>query len=79
VLEDDDGGGPFGGPIDGHGERVSAIEADAVLTLVVENVAPESWEEEGVSIDLAEGVLVVVHRPDVQRDVARFLTELSRW
>lgn len=71
-LEDDDGGGPFGGV----GERVCAFDEDAIVSLVQEHVVPGTWEEEGVSIEAMNGILFVVHAPEVQARVARFLGNL---
>lgn len=72
-LEDDDGGSPFSGPI----ESVSWLTPDEVMESVVEFVAPTTWEHPGVSIDVIEGGLVVVHTAEVQREVARFLRQLG--
>jgi len=71
-LEDDDGGGPFGGV----GESVQRMEEDDVATLVQENVAVGRWDEDGVSIEPHNGFLIVVHEPAVQRSVKRFLDTL---
>ena len=48
-------------------------------TLIQENVAPGTWEEEGISIDEGEGYLMVVHTPEVQRQVTEFLNDLRRF
>jgi general secretion pathway protein D len=74
-LEDDDGGGPFGG----IGERPNIIEADDLSALVQENVAVGSWEDEGVTINIEAGQMIVVHSPDVQRQVKAFLEDLRRF
>ena len=72
-LEDDDGGGPFGGV----GESVVAMEAESVATLVQENIAVGTWEDEGVSIEPHEGQLFVRHSAEVQQQVALFLAALG--
>ena len=72
-LEDDDGGGPFGGV----GERVSRLEEDEIVTLVQENVAPGTWDGAGISISAENGLLIVVHTPAVQARVAAFLQALA--
>jgi tetratricopeptide (TPR) repeat protein len=74
-MEDDDGGGPFGG----IGERPQLIEISALSTLIQENVAVGTWEEEGISIDEGEGYVLVVHTPEVQDEVRRFLNDLRRF
>jgi len=74
-LEDDDGGGPFGG----IGERPNLIEMSSLTTLIQENVAVGSWEDDGVSIDEGEGYVLVVHTPKVQAQVRRFLDDLRRF
>ncbi len=74
-MTDDDGGGPFGG----IGEKPSLIEISQVSTLIQENVAPGSWEEEGISIDEGEGYLMVVHTPEIQKLVTEFLNDLRRF
>ena len=74
-LEDDDGGGPFGN----LGEKVRQLAPEEVMDSVVENVAPGTWEEDGVSIDLGEGFLIVVHTPQVQAQVRRFLAKIGNF
>lgn len=74
-MEDDDGGGPFGG----IGEKPKLIEISALSTLIQENVEIGSWEEEGVSIAEGEGFIVIVHTPEVQEKVKKFLNDLRRF
>ncbi len=74
-MEDDDGGGPFGG----IGEKPQLIEISALSTLIQENVAVGSWEDDGISIDEGEGYILVVHTPDVQESVRKFLNDLRRF
>jgi tetratricopeptide (TPR) repeat protein len=74
-MEDDDGGGPFGG----IGEKPRLIEISALSTLIQENVEVGSWEEEGVSIAEGEGFVVIVHTPEVQEKVKKFLNDLRRF
>ncbi|HTF89043.1 MAG TPA: hypothetical protein VK843_11585 [Planctomycetota bacterium] len=74
-MTDEDGGGPFGG----IGEKPNLIEISQVSTLIQENVAPGTWEEEGISIDEGEGYLMVVHTPEVQKQVSEFLNDLRRF
>jgi tetratricopeptide (TPR) repeat protein len=74
-MEDDDGGGPFGG----IGEKPKLIEISALSTLIQENVAVGTWESEGVSIAEGEGFIVIVHTPEVQEQVKKFLNDLRRF
>ena len=74
-LEDEDGGGPFGG----IGERPKMIEPDRIATLIQENVSVGSWEDEGISIESGEGYILVVHTPEVQMKVRDFLEDLRRF
>ncbi|MFT5051174.1 MAG: hypothetical protein ACI8QZ_002584 [Chlamydiales bacterium] len=75
-LEDDDGGGPFGGIL----ESRASIEIDELATLISENVAVETWEEdEGVSIEAGEGFILIVHSVEVQAEVKEFLEDLRRF
>jgi len=74
-LEDEDGGGPFGG----IGERPNINEPDDLATLVQENVAVTTWDQDGVSITIEGGNMVVVQTPEVQRQVRQFLEDLRRF
>ena len=73
VEDPNDEGGAFGGPL----ESRSRLEGDQIVELVRSNVAPGTWEEEGVSIDMHEGLLIVRHTPAVQRHVRRLLADLA--
>ena len=72
-LEDDDGGGPFGGPI----ESVEQTTPEEVMELIQANVAHDTWENDGVSIDHTEGLLIVIHSLEVQAQVRQFLQQLG--
>ncbi|HEX6884320.1 MAG TPA: hypothetical protein VF530_13155 [Planctomycetota bacterium] len=76
-LEDDDenSGGAFGR----IGEKPPVNVPEDLATLVQENVAVGTWEEEGVSIAVEAGNMIVVHSGDVQRQVRQFLEELRRF
>src|SRR5262249_54461580 len=50
-----------------------------LVTLVQENVAVGTWEEEGVKISAEGGNMIVVHTPEVQQQVRQFLEELRRF
>ncbi len=74
-IEDEDGGSPFGS----IGEKPTINEPEDLSTLVQENVAVGTWEQEGVSITVEGGNMVVVHTPEVQMKVRQFLEELRRF
>ncbi len=74
-MQDDDGGGPFGG----IGEKPKLLEPADLATLIQENVEVGSWQEEGVSIDAGEGYVLITHTPDVQTRVRQFLEDLRRF
>lgn len=74
-MQDDDGGGPFGG----IGEKPKLLEPADLATLIQENVAVGSWQEEGVSIDAGEGYVLITHTPEVQSQVRHFLEDLRRF
>jgi tetratricopeptide (TPR) repeat protein len=74
-MEDDDGGGPFGG----LGDQPQLIEIGSLSALIQENVAVGSWEDDGVSIDEGEGYILVVHTAEVQESVRAFLNDLRRF
>jgi len=58
-------------------DRVKLIEPDEVLNLVKENIARESWDTPGHSIDFVDqSNLLVIHTPEVQQQVAAFLDDL---
>jgi type II secretory pathway component GspD/PulD (secretin) len=76
-LEDDDenSGGAFGRV----GEKPSINAPEDLQTLVQENVAVGTWEDEGVSITVESGNMIVVHSTQVQQQVRQFLEELRRF
>jgi general secretion pathway protein D len=76
-LEDDDenSGGAFGKV----GEKPSINAPEELAQLVQENVAVGTWEDEGVSIVVESGNMVVVHSSAVQQQVRQFLEELRRF
>ena len=74
-LEDDDGS-PFGG----IGEKPTIITPDDLTELVQANVAVGTWDgDNGVSIDIQQGNMIVVHEPSVQAQVRSFLEDLRRF
>ncbi|MCB9914314.1 MAG: hypothetical protein H6828_04070 [Planctomycetes bacterium] len=73
-LEDDDGGGPFGG----IGEKPQLINPDDLATMIQENVEPGSWDD-GATIESYEGHIVIVHTPEVQEKVRSFLEDLRKF
>jgi len=71
---DDDGVGVFGG-LD---ERLTFVEAEELATLVRDNIAVGTWEED-FTINIEQGNMIVRHRLDVQRSVRQFLEDLRRF
>ena len=71
--EDEDGGGPFGGTL----EARRVIEIENLMTLIQENVEPDSWGD-GVSIESGEGFIVITHSLEVQQKISNFLEDLRR-
>ena len=75
-LEDDDGGGPFGGLDDAS----TQLESDTLEELVRNNVQPDTWEEDGVSLAVFNDTTMIVrHTPEVQLEVQKFLEDLRRF
>lgn len=76
-LEDDDGGGPFGG----RGETVTELQPDDLAELVRANVASATWDnDEGVQLTVLEaGNMIVRHTVETQRQVQLFLADLRRF
>lgn len=74
-LEDDDGGSPFGTV----SETITLIDMSTLVSMIQENVAVDSWDEDGVSISEGETNILVVHSPEVQQQVAQFLDDLRRF
>jgi len=74
-LQDDDGGGPFGG----IGEKPRILEPGDLATLIQENVTVGTWQDEGVSIEAGDGFIVINHTPEIQEQVRLFLEDLRRF
>jgi tetratricopeptide (TPR) repeat protein len=75
-LEDEDGGGPFGG----LAESQTLMEADTLENLVRTNVAIGTWDNDGVSLQVLEtGYLVAVHTGETQAQVRQFLEDLRKF
>jgi tetratricopeptide (TPR) repeat protein len=74
-MQDEDGGGPFGAVL----EKKKMIEPADLATLIQENVAVGTWQDEGVSIDVHEGYILINHVPEVQEQVRQFLEDLRRF
>jgi len=73
-LEDDDGGGPFGG----IGERPQLIDPDDLATMIQENVAVGTWDD-GPSVESYEGHIVITHTQEAHAQVRQFLEDLRRF
>lgn len=73
LLGDADDGEAFGAV----GEARRPYEPEQIVDLVVENIEPASWDEEGASIQVVNGLLFVRNTPDVHARVRRFLAALG--
>jgi type II secretory pathway component GspD/PulD (secretin) len=73
-LEDDDGGGPFGG----IGERPMLIDPDDLSTMIRENVMVGTWDD-GPNIESYDGHLIITHTADAHVKVRQFLEDLRRF
>ena len=73
AVSGDDSEGRFGGS-----ERAQPrFDADQLLNLVRDNVAPGTWDGGVASIDVYGGRLVVRHTPEVHRQIRRLLATLG--
>jgi len=59
--------------------REPEITADDLIELVRTSISPGTWDGNPGSIDIQSGRLLVVHVPDVQRDVTKFLNGLRKF
>ena len=60
-----------------EGEKIIGRGAQELLDLIIQNIAPESWEGGDYRISVSgEDRLVVVHTPEIQSEVARFINDL---
>jgi hypothetical protein len=65
-----------GGVIFGSDEPSAPLDVDALVELIVTDNLPETWEEEGFSIQASGGLLLVTHIPEVQAAIGKLLGEL---
>ncbi len=72
AAADEEQGGFFGGA----GEAAPIVNAEQLITVIKESLAPGTWEGDGHSIDALNGNLIVVHDLEVQGQVAQFLQDL---
>ncbi|MEK7486315.1 MAG: hypothetical protein AABZ60_18490 [Planctomycetota bacterium] len=56
-----------------------AITEEDLSELIKQSISPESWEQEGHSIAISNGQLLVVHTPDIQNEIRRFLNDLRKF
>lgn len=74
--QDETSGGPFGGEVAG----VAVVQPEEIVTLIKENIARESWDGGGYSIDVANNSqILVIHTPATQLQIAQFLDDLRRF
>ena len=74
-LEDDDGGGPFGG----LKEDERQVDIADLALLIQENVAVGTWDGAPGTAEPGEGFILIVHSPEVQAKVKEFLEDLRRF
>jgi len=69
-------------PLFGKAEEGAAIlggGAEDLMDLIMANIHPDSWEEGYTVTPSGEHKLVVMHTPEVQREITRFLDDLRRF
>ncbi len=73
------GGFGFGAFDEEEREPMPFYELDAIVDMIRENVAPESWDElRSAGIEQKRGILMVRHTPAVHARIARLLDELRK-
>jgi len=73
------GGFGFGFGSEEDLEPLAFYEIDAIIDMIRENVAPDSWEElRSASIQQARGILMVRHMPAVHDRIGMLLGELRK-
>lgn len=69
-------GSPFGSEVAG----TAALSPEDVVNLIKENVARGTWDSGDFSIGIAQNdQIIVVHSPEVHREVAQFLDDLRKF
>jgi len=71
-----DEGPPLWGKIE---ESEPDLTADDIIELIQANIGPDSWNANPGTIDVSGGRLLVVHTPEIQDQVAQFLTDLKKF
>jgi hypothetical protein len=64
-------------PEEDSGTTVSGFTADFIERLIKEDVTPEAWGNDGISLTNQNGLFLVRHTPQGQREVARLLDQLG--
>ncbi|MEN8148352.1 MAG: hypothetical protein ABFS86_00930 [Planctomycetota bacterium] len=62
-----------------EGEKIIGGGAEELMDLIMQNIEPDSWEEGYSCTTSGEDKLVVMHTPEVQAEVARFLDDLRKF
>lgn len=62
-----------------EGSQVIGGGAEDLMDLIQQNIAPDSWEEGYTISPSGQDKLVVMHTPEVQQEIARFLDDLRRF
>lgn len=74
-LEDEDGGTPFGTVF----EAQQIIEAEDLMTLIRDTIAPASWDRDNVGMEPGEGNLIVRQTEEIQVEIQNFLEDLRQF
>ena len=78
---DETGEGPEDSIFGGDLETEQPIPPEEVINLIQENIARESWDMDQFSVDITadQGSVLVIHTPEVQKQIADFLDDLRRF
>ena len=80
LVEATGGGGPLMGACFFPLEPGPTIHVDMVTDLIMSNTGGTSWDDNpDVSLELANGRLIVTHSPAVHREIATLLRRLEQY
>lgn len=55
------------------------VKPEDIIELIRANVSPDTWDQNPGSIDVQGGRLLVVHTPEVQQEVQKFLEDMKQF
>ena len=64
-------------PEEDSGTTVSGFTADFIERLIKEDVTPEAWGNDGISLTNQNGLFLVRQTPQGHREIARLLDQLG--